>query len=339
MKTKNLLALKKEVVVIGKIVELVKSFLKLIFSNKLKILSFFIFLPLFIIVLFPFGDVSELITGQIAKASGNKVFLRFEEIKLGMLPSPSIDLTGIKADVANFPSLEFNNLSISPSFLGLLTMSPGANIQTENFLKSEINLDYQQGEAIKEGVFVHNLDLEVGHLDLSEVDKTFTLPIRAKGSLDINSKLKLDPTFKKQPEGDFSVTGKKIRLPSTSIVPFPGWEVLIPEVVLKSLSLSGQISESNLVIDNLVAGELSDKLQIKVKGQTGLEFSAKGPAQIKNYNLRVQISIDKQFSSEISFLEMLEPYLVKSGNKLTYQFKMAGKDIYNIPNLSKLKKF
>ncbi len=45
---------------------------------------------LFIFWLFPFGDLSQLITTQIYAGSGNQVYVQFETLDMSLLPKPAI---------------------------------------------------------------------------------------------------------------------------------------------------------------------------------------------------------------------------------------------------------
>ena len=74
--------------------EYVAKFFKLLKENKGKIFIMIVSAFAFIFVLFPFDDLSDLISSQVAKVTNNAVYVQFERLKMSLFPHPGVDPTG-----------------------------------------------------------------------------------------------------------------------------------------------------------------------------------------------------------------------------------------------------
>src|SRR4051812_29728975 len=94
-------------------------------NHKLKILVIISAFLFFLITLFPFRDIGDLITSQISEATQNQVYVDFKDLGLTLFPQPGLKMEGVTIDNPMFPTLAAENLFVSTSLLGLITFRPG----------------------------------------------------------------------------------------------------------------------------------------------------------------------------------------------------------------------
>ena len=72
-----------------KVAQAILGFVRDIFKiHKLKIFTVVFSALLFFVMLFPFDDLSDLVTEKVAVATNNQVFLTFERLNLSLFPGP-----------------------------------------------------------------------------------------------------------------------------------------------------------------------------------------------------------------------------------------------------------
>ncbi|HWU43028.1 MAG TPA: hypothetical protein VN132_06300, partial [Bdellovibrio sp.] len=62
--------------------ELIIRFFKLLNRSKGKIVLMLLSAVIFIFALFPFDDLSDLISSQVSQLSGNSLYVQFERLKM-----------------------------------------------------------------------------------------------------------------------------------------------------------------------------------------------------------------------------------------------------------------
>ena len=125
------------------------EFLKNIFRfHKAKILLFFGLIVAFVVVFFPYDDLSDMITSQVAEASGNSVYIQFEDLSVGFLPQPGVKMSNV---VIEHPliagELRADTLKAAPSILAAIKQLPLLRLKMENLFKG--NLDLTTSPAAK----------------------------------------------------------------------------------------------------------------------------------------------------------------------------------------------
>ncbi|MCB0421126.1 MAG: type II secretion system protein GspN [Bdellovibrionales bacterium] len=296
----------------------------------------------FCLALFPFGDLADLVTVQVSKLTQNQVYLQFDDMGISVLPSPGISLANVQIDTPNLPTLKTGSLSISPSLSALLSFKPGFSARAKNFLSGNVFFNYKAEEQ-SEQTSKHNFIVEIEKLELGELEKIVSLPLKMKGLAHVDANVVADFTLREQPDGDLEMRVDSLTIPP-STVPTAFGPMALPAMKLSQLLLKGRISNSEFIIEEGTIGGKKDPLSGRIKGKIGITFR-RDRGQIKPffeaYELKVELVTLKEGQDKFGlFLGFIDNrFKTQTNAGFTYQFKIAGSRFGAPPRFSELGNF
>ena len=317
-----------------------KTFMK---KHKLKFLLFFVSTFAFSLMMFPYNDLADLVTSQIAKQSGGAVFVQFDDLSLGLVPSLGIKLSGVQIDTQTLPTIRAGALTLAPSIASLLALKPGFNFQASDFMGGDANLTFKVSNG-KNDVQKGHIDFSFDDLNLKDVQKSFALPVSMEGSIDAETLISADPQLKEQPNGELKLKGNQLFFPAPTI-PIEGFgAITLPDMKFSNLNVTAKLEESLMTLDQLNLGTEKDPLSIRLKGQIGVTFRlvrGRVVPNFSNYDLKVDIVAQKGLADQLMFLELLSDYKARTSGKDTqrYLVRMRGRNFYAPPNMTRITSF
>ncbi len=303
---------------ISKVLGLIKNLFK---YHKLKMFLVWVSALVFLVILFPYSDLADFTTAQVSKMTQNQVFLSFDDMSIGLVPTPSVDLEKVQVETAQVSGLKVGSLSIAPSIAALLSFKKGVSVNAKGLLKGNLDLTYKEGDAVKgkgKDKFKEQLiDASFEKVNLAEIEKLVALPVKLKGSATGELEVNIDPTFFTQPDGTTEINVKNFVMPAGSIN-MNGLPVEIPEIMFKEVKLKGRLAGSSFVLQEGLLGKPTDEINGKLKGKMTIKLSRRGPRVVPNfgsYNININLNISKQKESELYFLALLEDQFKQKTNK------------------------
>ena len=320
------------------------NFLRDVFKyHKKKILVALMSLVFFGLVLFPYDDLSDVITVQIAKLSNNQVFLQFEHLGLDIFPAPGLNLEEVEISTPTLPPLQVDELTLSPSIAGLLTFKPGFVARASGFMEGDITLKVKSGDKIEEGVYSQDIDLQVGGLEISKLKGLIEMPVKLKGKANLMiSSLLVDPTFRDQPDGEVNISSGRIDMPAAT-VPTPYGPLSLPAFKWSQIKMKGRISAGKLYIEAAQLGSAKDAFNGQLKGEISVELVRRGANIQPNfgaYKLKLKLNVNKTAQQSLGlFLGILDSYKKATLNGASYAVQVSGPRFGVNPNIAPLSSF
>lgn len=300
-------------------------FFRFLILNKWKIFLTVFMTIIFTIVFFPLGDFNDLISSQVSKLSGNKIFIQLEKMHINPLTT-SISLEKVYLEAPQVSVLTADELKISPSISSLLTKKPGGTITAKGILKGEIEISMHPFDSSK-SVDKSKFEILINKLSLKEATQVANLNLPIKGELNLTSTAVSDLAMIEQPDVDISLTILKFELGSTSVPLQDFGQITLPEIKLGKIDLKGRLSNGKLVIESGKLGTTNDEFYGDIKGDLALTFqnlNGQIIPLIGNYSLALDLKATSVFKDKAKlFLSFLDGYRSESGNLSAYRFKMV----------------
>lgn len=344
----------------------VNAFFGWVWRKKIFFLVVFSSALFFFVFTFPFGDLSTAVTSAVAKSSGNQVYVQFEDLDLSIMPAPAAAASGVSADLLSLPTLSIEYLKLRPAWFAMLfsplrilkamrgdmesQMYAGllalAHVRADGILGGNINMDISP-DKVEDGSVTTRTELEIESLDLSKMQDWAELPIKMQGKASADIQMKINPSMREQPEGEFSLSVSKFSLPaSTVMIPMgegASMPMNFPSLSLANVLFRGRLVGGNLIIEEGVFGKAGDPIYGRIKGQIGLRLMAMGPQvvpQFGNYNLSVDLNSTAAIEKEIGIAFLLFQS-AKSGtaNGSRYLFKAEGSGMGGVPRITRVTTF
>jgi len=321
----------------------VVSFILGIFRyHKLKILLCLVSMVAFLVLLFPYDDLSDLLTTQIAINTQGQVYVEFDKLGLGFFPTPNLNMEKVRVETAMFPSIKTDTLKLAPSISSLLSFKKGFNASAEGFMGGDAYVSFHEGEKTQEDVRKQIIYSELEKIDLGELKKAMDLPVQLKGLANLEASATIDPNFSEQPEAELTLTGKDVQMP-TSTVPTPFGPMSLPGLKWSAVNLKGRLKGSKFVIDEGHLGQASDLFNGQVKGQMDVRIVRRGNQMMTDlgaYDLRVELNVNRAIEKDLSlFLGLLDNYKSPSAEGNKYLFRANGSRFGMTPNFTRLSSF
>lgn len=318
----------------------IKVFFSFLGQHKGKIFLALFSTLAFLFILFPFDDLSDWVSSQVSKLSGNSVFLQFQKLRLNLVPTPGLKMEKVFFQAINTPSLSVEQLTITPSFSGVIYKKPYGQVNVQGFLKGDLDLSLSHAPRSEAGTEREKIEIQAQKISLKDVKQLANLPIQLKGQLQLGSTTLADFTWKEQPESEVDLTISQFELPPSS-VPTPMGPLTLPEFKLAQVQIKGRLSAGNFLIEKAVFGKESDELQGNVKGSLGLNLENRGgmPAPVfGSYHFDIELKVKKTFQDKASaFLIFLDSYKSPTPEGFSYRFKLSGENFYAPPTIGALR--
>lgn len=309
--------------------------------HKKKIGTFLFSALLFFVLLFPLGDLADLVSSLISKSTSNSVFLYFNDLGIALFPAPGLIMNEVTVDLTQFSSTTAASLKITPNLASLLAFRLGVRVAADQLFKGDLVASYRQGAKIPESTQrMQNVDVDGDNLDLNSLQKFFSLPVELHGLMEVSGEAEVDPTFKIQPKGDAELTITKFRLPaSTLMIPMAGTgtglPVNLPEIKVSQVEGVTRLDNGDLQIESLKFGDGKDVLKGRIKGRMAINFRSIGGLvrpEPGSYDLKIELDLKRERPSELNLMFAIIPdrYKAATSDGQRYAFRITGSG-FNAP--------
>lgn len=306
--------------------EQLRTFLKIIGQAKGKIFLMILSSLVFIFLLFPFDDLSDLISSQVSKLSNNTVYLQFEKLKLSLFPQPGVKMDQVYIESIRTPALSAEELVIAPSIRGLIQQKPYGNISAKGLLKGDVKVQVGKGSRTDNGVERQQIEISAKKVSLLDLKELANLPVLLKGQLDLHSSALADLTFQEQPDVEVELTISKFELPPSN-VNTPMGPLTLPDFKLSTVEIKGRLSAGRFIIETGTIGKPGDEVYGTIKGNIGFTIVNRGgifAKQIGAYDFEIDLKTKRSFQDRAAlFLSFIDSYKTPTSEGAQYKFKVS----------------
>jgi type II secretion system protein N len=314
--------------------KIVKTFLWLFFVSVFSALVILFFI-------FPFGDLGDLVSAKVSEFTLKQIFLQFEDLNLGLFPTPSVELKDVYVEVVTFSGLKINDLKLTPSLFSMISKKPYGLLEAEGLFLGSLKVSVKKGPPTETGEERHKLELEGSQLALKELNNFAHLSSSTpdmSGQVNIQLQAIGSPEMSEQPEIDTTIDISKFIFPPATI-DTPMGPLTLPDFKLDQIHLKGRLIGGKLIIEKGQIGIDTDEVFGTLKGTWNITFEKQRPTQpvLGAYNLEVDLTTTQSFQSKaVLFLSLIDPYKKAVPKGANYRFKASGLDLLGPPNLSAL---
>jgi type II secretion system protein N len=310
--------------------DLIFGFFRFLRSIKFALLAFVASTAFFFVLFFPLNDLGDLVTTQVFKLTGGRVYFQFDSLRLSVFP-PGLSMEKVMVESPQMPSIKSDALTISPSIGGALKGLPYGTVLADGFLKGQVNLSLSGAGKTESGAPRSLIELRAQKINLRELKSFLNTPFYLQGDLNIETKGVADLTFQEQPDiENVALVINQFEFPPGE-VPTPAGPVSLPELKLKQIDLRGKLSNGTFTIENGKVGQATDELQVNLKGTIKVTFENRGGRVVPvigAYNLDLDMRVQKSLRDKIAlFLAFIEKHQKAPGE---YKFKVAS-SMWGIP--------
>lgn len=301
-------------------------------NKKFFFLGFFLFFFL-VLYLFPYDDAVEKTVFKIFQSL--PINIQYDSSSVGLFP-PKISFKHIQISTPKLASpISSREIIVKPSYMALLAFKPGAKVQI-HFGSSYLDLWFKKSFSSKKTADPIQLKIQSRKLEIKYLSFLSPFFIHSKGLLDFFLNLNIDLQHHIQPKGLFQFKAKNIQFQPYSFNKKYIGTISLPR--LKWKSLSGEVNTTKGKIDfkNITIGEKTDSLYLQSKGFLNIAWKR---ANIKNYDLNLNLLIDSSLKSQITFIDLFLSNIEEklSNDRIQYKVKITGQSFYP-PKIQKLEK-
>jgi hypothetical protein len=318
---------------------------------------------------FPFGDLSDLLTSAVARATGNQLYIQADTLDLHLIPQPAISASRLRLETS-MPPLEAKWARITPGLFSTLFnirtfMKAGSgdpqasraamskvslSVAAEDLLGGDLELFLGPGRKSEQGHERSRITLEVMKLDLAAVQRWSEISFRMQGQANLETEMQLAFDFSEQPEGEFNLKINKFALPASTVsIPMgedASFPLNVPQLTLAFVNLRGRLVGGTLVIEEGTFGQAPDPISGRIKGQIGLRLQPVGSGVVPlfgSYNLTVDLNTNAAIQKDLgfAFLPLDSAKTVTSGGGAKYLFRAMGQGVgmAYVPQITRLNSF
>jgi type II secretion system protein N len=323
----------------------IRNFIRAILNSKFKMLVTLISTLIFLFVLFPFNDLGDLVTTQVAKLTKNQVFLQFEQLQMSIFPSPGMKVQQVYVEGPALPTtVSAQEIKFAPSISGLIAQQPYGTVNAKGLFGGDLQVTVKSGAKSDNGVARQRVELTANRLNLQDLRQLGNIPIMMKGKLDVNSVALIDPAFGEQPDVDIALSIQNFEIPP-SMFASPAGDFPVPEIKISKVELKGRLAAGKFLIENGVIGKAGDDLQGTLTGNMGLTFQ-KDPFNPQggvrpvpgSYVFNVDIKPSRKLQENASLMLMiLENYKVMANDGIHYKLKLSAENFQSPPAMGPLR--
>lgn len=304
----------------------IRSLLKLIGQSKGKLFVMVVSSLVFLFFLFPFDDLSDLISSQVSRLSNNSLYVQFDKLKMSLFPQPGVKMDKVYIESLRTPALSAEELIITPSVSGLIQQKPYGHVSAKGLLKGDVDLRVGKGSKTENGLERHRLEVSAQKISLHDLREMANLPVLLKGQLNLESTVLADLSFQEQPEVEMNLSINQFELPPSN-VNTPMGPLTLPDLKLSAVELKGRLAAGQFVIESGTIGKPGDELYGTIKGKIGLTIVNRGASfghQIGAYNIEVDLQTKRSFQDRAAlFLTFIDGYKSPTADGAQYKFKVS----------------
>ncbi len=306
--------------------ERVIQLFRMLKENKGRIAVMLMSAIVFLLVLFPFDDLSDLISSQVSKVTNNSVYLQFDRLKMSLFPQPGMKLDNVFIEAARVPAITTSELVITPSISGLIQQKPFGHVSAKGFLKGDVDLQVSKGSRSDNGVERQKVELKVKKMSLHDLRELANLPVLLKGQLSLETTALADLSFQEQPEVELTLNINQFELPPSN-VNTPMGPLTLPDLKISSVELKGRLAAGRFIIETGTIGKSSDELSGTIKGNIGLTINNNGgrlAPQVGAYNFDIDLRTKRTFQDRAAlFLTFIDGFKTPLADGSQYKFKVS----------------
>lgn len=313
-----------------------RQLLKLIRESKGKIFVMVVSALVFAFMLFPFDDLSDLISSQVSRLSNNSVYVQFDKLKMSLFPQPGVKMDQVYIESIRTPAISATELVITPSVRGLIQQKPYGHVSAKGLLKGDVDLQVGKGSKTENGAERHKIEVSAKKISLHDLREMANLPILLKGQLNLESTALADLTFQEQPDIEMNLSINQFELPPSN-VNTPMGPLTLPDLKLSTVELKGRLAAGQFVIETGTIGKPGDELYGTIKGKIGLTIVNRGNSfghQIGAYNIEVDLKTKRSFQERAAlFLTFIDGYKTPTSEGSQYKFKVSASNPMMPPSI------
>lgn len=318
---------------------LIVIFFRFLLRNKWKLFLTIALTLVFTVIYFPLSDFNDLLSSQVAKLTGNRVYLQVDNMHINPITT-SLTLDNVVLETPEISSVTAKELLLSPSLSALISKKPAGHIKARGLLNGDVEVFLKPVESSK-GTDKSRIEITASRISLKEARQltNFNLPI--KGELHLNSQAIADLSFTEQPDLDLNLVINKFELGATSVPLQDFGQISLPELKLGKIELKGRLSNGKFTIENGKLGQASDEFSGQIKGDLALSFqnmNGQITPVVGAYNFIVEMKASPSFKNKAQlFLSFLDGYKTESADSSSYKFKISAMQMGLPPQFSPMK--
>jgi len=305
-------------------------------SARKPILLIILFTAIFFVILFPTGDLGDLVSSKVSEITQNQVFLQFNNFSLNLTP-PGVEFTDIFLETAFAPGISADEILISPSLAGVISQKPYGSVRAKGLLNGELQLSVKKGQPTETGNERQRVIVNVEDLSLSALRDFLKLSLAIEGKLSISADGQSDLELSEQPDIDLNLDVNKFSLPPATVNTMMG-PLTLPDMKLDQIHLKGRLSNGKFSVEVGDIGKKQDDLFGKIKGFWNISIimvNGRPTPQFGSYDLDINLVTNKAFQSKASlFLSLLDQYKSSSADGTRYKFKVSATDLQSPPSIT-----
>ncbi|WP_347359308.1 type II secretion system protein GspN [Bdellovibrio sp.] len=313
-----------------------RQLLKLIGQSKGKITVMVLSALVFAFLLFPFDDLSDLISSQVSRLSNNSVYVQFEKLKMSLFPQPGVQMDQVYIESLRTPAISAQELVITPSVRGLIQQKPYGHVSAKGLLKGDVDVHVGKGSKTENGAERHKIEVSAKKVSLHDLREMANLPVLLKGQLNLESTVLADLSFQEQPDVEMNLSINQFELPPSN-VNTPMGPLTLPDLKLSAVELRGRLAAGQFVIETGTIGKPGDELYGTIKGKIGLTIVNRGNSfghQIGAYNIEVDLRTKRSFQERAAlFLTFIDGYKTQTPEGSQYKFKVSASNPMMPPSI------
>ena len=320
----------------------IRELFKFLNIHKLKLLTMILSIFVFSFQLFPYNDLSDFFSVQVAKFTNNSVYLQFDSLRLSLFPTTGVAVTDVHVEARGFPALKAREIVISPSISSLIMKKPAGSFFAKGLLNGDIEISIKPGaKSDEKKIERQSITVSVKKVSLEELRDLFGLPMAIKGKLNLNSEALVDFNFAEQPDAEITLKIQDFILPPSNI-PTQIGPLAVTGFKLSSVELKGRLSAGRFEIGEGIVGAEGDEIKGTIRGGIGLQIRNQGPTispAFSAYNFDVKLSIKKSLQErEKLLLQFLEQFKTPGGMDAdVFSIRISGQDTFGPPTMGALR--
>jgi type II secretion system protein N len=319
---------------------MLRAALTWIWQKKLHFFLGFVSALIVAFLVFPYDDLSDLVSAQVSAQTRNTVYVQFERLKLSLFPQAGAQLEQVFVESLFLPAgIHAQEITVTPALRALISQKPYGHVTAKGLFKGDVDIRLGSGGTSERGNEMKRLDITAERMQLQELRQLARLPGLIRGRLDLSASGILDSSFAEQPDMEVNIKIAQLDVPPLNIaIPQFGGDITLPELKISAVELKGRLANGRFMIENIkLGGANGDDLQGSVKGSLGMNLRNVGGApspEFSNYTFDIDLQASPSFQERARlYLSFIEPY--KEANR--YRFKVSGANFGGNPSFNKLR--
>lgn len=322
-------------------------FLNIFRFHLKKIFFLFASIVFWFLILFPYDDLSDFVTLKVTQMTQSNVYLQFDGLSFGLMPQLALKMEDVVVESVYAPALAMKTLGFAPK-MSILFGNLGGKLKAYGLFGGDAVVDLgPSNELDAEGQeFGVSVNLEkVSLKELSKfIKKAANFPLSMNGETELESKIYVDPTFKKQPKGNLQLVIDQLEIPSSNLALQGGLSMPFPALKLSNVLIQGSINDGKFYIKEgkIGSGEKNDDLYGQVTGDFFFDIRPGGRFVPSGYDLKINLNISenlkRQLSAILGFVDIYQgigsKYKFDSLKGVRYSMRVSARNMQSPPRIT-----